>query len=139
MKPLAIILLIASVALVAACGESKQDKAKKQVCSARSDIQAQVKKLQGLTLTTATTNGVKDSLTAIKDDLKKITDAQGDLNDTRKAEVQKANQEFTSQFQSIASNFGTSLSVGQAQAQLKTALGQLSAAYQKSFAQVDCS
>jgi len=139
MKPLAIILLIASVALVAACGESKQDKAKKQVCSARSDIQAQVKTLQGMTLTTATTNGVKDSLTAIKDDLKKITDAQGDLNDARKAEVQKANQEFTSEFQSIAGKLGTSLSVGQAQAQLKTALGQLGAAYQKSFAQVDCS
>jgi Tfp pilus assembly protein PilP len=139
MKPLAIILLIASLALVAACGESKQDKAKKQVCSARNDIQAQVKTLQGLTLSTATTTDVKDGLNSIRDDLKKITDAQGDLNDARKSEVQKANQEFASQFQTIASSFGTSLSLTQAQAQLKTALGQLGAAYQKSFAQVDCS
>ena len=48
MKPLTVILLIASVALLAACGESKEDKAKKTVCSARSDISDQVKKLQDI-------------------------------------------------------------------------------------------
>jgi len=139
MKPLTVILLIVSVALVAACGESKQDKAKKTVCNAKSDISDQVKKLQGMTLSTATANDVKNSLNSIKNSLTQIADAQGDLSDARKAEVQKANQQFASEFQNILSTVGSSTSISQAQSQLQSALQQLASAYQKSFAQVNCS
>jgi Tfp pilus assembly protein PilP len=139
MKTLTVFLLISCVALVAACGESKQDKAKKTVCSARDDIQTQVKKLQGMTLATGTTNEVKDSVNAIKDDLKKIADAQGDLSDARKAEVQKANQQFATEFQNLAGQLGSSLSLSQAKTQLTSAFAQLASTYQSSFAGVDCS
>ena len=139
MKTLTAIVLIASVALVAACGESKQDKAKKTVCNARSDIQDQVKKLQGMTLSSATTSEVKDSLNAIRDDLKKISGAQGDLSDARKAEVHKANQQFSSSFQEIAGSLGSTLSISQARTQIADALKKLGTAYQQAFAGVDCS
>lgn len=136
---LSILILLASALFVVACGgQSKSDKAKGQVCDARSDIQAQVKKLQGLTPATVTVNGVKDSLTAIRNDLKKITDAQPDLSSSRKQQVQSANQEFKSQFETILSNVGKSLSVSNATTQLQAALQQLGSAYQKSFAKVDC-
>jgi len=134
-----ILLVAASLLAVAACGESKEDKAKKQVCSARSDIQAQVNKLKNLTPTTATANGVKDSLNSIKSDLQKITDAQSNLSSQRKQEVQQANQKFASEFQSIVTNLGTNLSISNAKSQLQAALQQLASAYQQSFAQVDCS
>jgi valyl-tRNA synthetase len=139
---LALVLLLPVLALtvaVSGCGSSKSDKAKKQVCDASADIQKQVKSLQGLTLSTATTSQVKDSLNAISSDLSKITDAQGDLNDERKKQVQSANQQFTSEVKSVVSNLGTNLSLSNAQAQLTKAFQQLASAYQKTFAQVDCS
>ncbi|HEX6460806.1 MAG TPA: hypothetical protein VF032_17960 [Thermoleophilaceae bacterium] len=137
---LSILILLASALFVVACGsQSKSDKAKSQVCDARSDIQAQVKKLQGLTPATFTVNGVKDSLTAIQNDLKKIADAQPDLTASRKQQVKSANEKFTSELQSILGNIGTNLSASGAKTQLQSALQQLANAYQQSFAKVDCS
>lgn len=139
MKRLILICLLVPPLALTACGESKQDKAKKQVCSARSDIQKQVNSLKSLTPATVTANGVKDSLNSIKNDLTKMKDAQPDLNDQRKQQVQTANQEFASQFNSITSNLGSNLSISGAAAQLQTAGQQLSAAYTKSLAPIDCS
>jgi Tfp pilus assembly protein PilP len=136
---LLIMLLATSLVVAAGCGESKEDKAKNQVCSAKSDIQTQVNKLKGMTLTSASTNQVKDGLNSIKSDLQKISDAQSDLNSERKQEIQAANKAFTSQFQSIVSDLGTNLSLANAQTQLQTALQQLASAYQQSFAKVNCS
>jgi hypothetical protein len=140
MKPSIAAVLIALLAALAlgACGESKEDKAKKQVCSARSNIQAEVNKLKSLTPTTATANGIKDSLNSIKSDLQKITDAQSNLSSSRKQEVEQANQKFASEFQSIVTNLGTNLSISSAKAQLQTALQQLASAYQASFAKISC-
>jgi Tfp pilus assembly protein PilP len=132
------LLLAASLTAVVACGESKEDKAKKQVCSARSDIQAELTKLKNLTPATATANGIKDSLNSIKTDLQKITDAQSNLSSQRKQEVQQANQKFASEFQSIVTNLGTNLSLSSAQSQLQSAFQQLASAYQASFAQISC-
>jgi Tfp pilus assembly protein PilP len=139
MKPLTLVLLLVAAVAVAACGgESKADKAQKQVCSARDDLQTQVKKLQGLTPATATTNEIKDSLTAIQGDLRKMADAQGELSSQRKDDLQKANQAFASEFQSALGDLGTSLSATDAQAKVQAALQGLASAYQQSFAKLDC-
>jgi Tfp pilus assembly protein PilP len=139
-KRLVLILLLATSLVVATgCGESKADKAKKQVCSSKSDIQTQVNKLKGMTLSTATTSQIQDSLNSIKSDLQKISSAQSDLSSDRKQQVQAANQAFTSQFQSILSDLGTNLSIANAKTQLQTATQQLASAYQQSFAKVNCS
>jgi hypothetical protein len=130
--------LTVSALIAAGCGQSSADKAKNQVCDARSDIQKQVNELRNLTPATATTSGVKDSLNAIKNDLKKIADAQPKLNDQRKQQVQDANSQFKSQFNSILSDIGTNLSLTNAGQQLKAAVQQLASAYQASFAKVDC-
>jgi hypothetical protein len=139
-KRLVLILLLATSLVVATgCGESKADKAKKQVCSSKSDIQTQVNKLKGMTFSTATTSQIQDSLNSIKSDLQKISSAQSDLSSDRKQQVQAANQAFTSQFQSILSDLGTNLSIANAKTQLQTATQQLASAYQQSFAKVNCS
>jgi hypothetical protein len=138
MKPIAAVA-VAVVALgAAACGTSEEDKAKEQVCDARADISKQVDTLEGLTLSTATTSQVKDSLTAIRDDLRKIGDAQGDLDDERKSQVQAANAAFAAQLQSIAADLGRDLSAADAKAQLQSALRQLATTYRQTFAKVDC-
>jgi Tfp pilus assembly protein PilP len=141
MKPSIALLLIALLATVglSACGESKQDKAKSTVCDARADISKQVDQLKVLTVSTVTLDGVQSSLKAINSDLSKIKDAQGDLSDSRRQQVQDATKTFTSQVQNIAGSIGKSTSLSDAKAQLTSALQQLGDAYKQSFARVDCS
>ena len=138
-RPLVLLLLFAAAVGVAACGQSSEDKAKSQVCDARSDISKQVNELTSLTLATATVNGVKDNVKAIQDDLGKMKDAQGNLNADRKKQVQAANEAFTQQVKSLASSVGTSLSVSDAGTQLKTAASQLAASYKQTLGKIDCS
>jgi hypothetical protein len=141
MKPFTFIALaVAALALtLTACGESKQDKAKSQVCDARADIQKQVNTLQSLTPATVTADGVKNSLNSISDSLKKIADAQSDLNAERKQQVQSANDQFVSEFKSVTSEVGQNLSIANARTKLQAAAQQLAAAYKSTFAKVDCS
>jgi uncharacterized phage infection (PIP) family protein YhgE len=122
-----------------ACGESDEEKAQNEVCDARADIQKQVDELSDLSLETATLDGVQKNLAAIQDDVGQIADAQGDLSDERRQQVESATKEFTSQLQSIAGDIGRSLSVADARTQLESALDQLASAYKQSFAKVDCS
>jgi uncharacterized membrane-anchored protein YjiN (DUF445 family) len=134
---IALLLLVAGLA-VAACGESEQDKASTKVCDARADVKKQVDELRGLTLTTATVDGVTANLKAIRTDLGKIADAQGSLSDDRKKQVQSANQAFKAQMTSLAASVGKSLSLADAESQVRTALAQLSDSYKKTLGQINC-
>ena len=136
-RSLVIVLLLGT--LLGACGESDEEQAQDAVCDARASIQKQVDELSGLTLGTATLASVGDSLNAIRDDLEQIAEAQGDLNEERKQEVESANKQFTSQLQSITTNLTSSLSASGAKEQFQAALNQLADAYGQSFARVDCS
>jgi uncharacterized protein YjbJ (UPF0337 family) len=140
-KPSIAPVLLAIVAAVAlgACGESKEDKARKTVCSARADISKQVDQLKSLTISTATADEVQQSLEAISSDLSKIKDAQGDLSDDRRQQVEAANKTFTSQVQGIVESLGNDTSLSGAKAQLTSATQQLATAYRQSFARIDCS
>src|SRR3954469_3448236 len=108
--PLLLMLLVVALG-VAACGESKQDKAQKKVCSARADISKQVNELKSLTPTTATIDGVRRNVTAIQDDLKAIASARGTLNDNRRAQVKAATDQFAAKLQSIVQQALKSLSL----------------------------
>jgi len=133
------VLLAVALLLAVGCGESKEDKAKKQVCNARSDLQKQVNELSNLTLATATSEGVKNNIKAIQNDLKQIKDAQGDLNSERKAQVQQATQQFESQVKSIVQSVASTKSLSGAASQLQSAVKQLANSYKQSLAKVDCS
>jgi hypothetical protein len=133
------LLLVAAIVVTAGCGESKQDKALSDICSARDDIKSEVDKLQGLTLTTATTSEVKGSLQKIQDDLSKIADKSGDLSQDRRKEIQDANNTFTSKAKETLSKVGTSVSIQDAGKQLNAAFDQLAESYKGSLGQVDCS
>ena len=138
MKPIAALAVLLALAVAACGGDSAEEKAQASVCDARDGISKQVESLQDLTLTTATTNQIRDSLTAIGDDLEKIKAAQADLSDERKSEIQDANEAFESGVTNIVSSLGTSTSLEDAKAQLDKALDQLATTYKETFATIDC-
>ena len=123
---------------LAGCGQSEQDKAKEKVCDARADIQKKVADLQALPLSAASVDQLKSDLNAIKDDLKTISDQQDKLDDTRKQQVQKANETFTSQVQALTQDVRSGRSLESAPAQLKSDLAALANAYKSAFAPIDC-
>ena len=133
----ALTVVVLALAL-GACGESSEEKAQSTVCDARADIGEQVDTLKSLTPATVTKDAVSQSLDAIKNDLQDISDAQSDLSSDRRSEVEAANKAFASSIQGIAGQIGTSLSASDAKAALVTALQQLGASYEETFAPLNC-
>jgi hypothetical protein len=145
-KPLALAALTLSVLALAACGESSQEKAAKNVCAARNEISAQITKLEGLTFSSSTVKEAEASFEAIGNSLKKIKNEQPALSSQRKEQVQAATQTFQTELSSIASGLVSSLSSGNLEAelknaepQLKAALSKLAADYKQALAPISCS
>lgn len=136
--PLAIGLLVGTLTL-ASCGESSQEKAKAQVCEARSDISKQVKTLSGLTLSLGAPGEAKTGLEAIVKDLKTIKDAQPNLEPARKEQVQAATNTFEAQVSSILSELTSKPSLSKLETQLKSSLTQLASGYEKALTPLNCS
>jgi len=130
-------LLIGAIA-IAGCGESSQEKAEAQVCSARSDISKQISALSGLTLSSGTIDQVRAGFDAIGQDLGKIKDAQPNLGQARRQQTEAATQTFTSQVRSIVAELGHGLSASDAESKFTSALTQLETAYKSSLAPVNC-
>lgn len=132
-------LVLAAFAVAACGGESEAAKAQQQVCDARADISKQVDQLKGLTVTTATVSGVRESVSTIQDSLKTITSAQDTLSGDRRAEVKAATDQFVSSVKSIAQGLTSNLSLADARSRLTQAGQELSAAYAASLGKIDCS
>ena len=139
MKLLAALAVLLVAFAVSACGgDSAEEKAQASVCDARDDISKQVDSLKGMTISSATTSDISNSLTAIRNDLKEIKNAQADLSDERKTQIRDANQAFESQVRGIVATIGTSTSLSGARDQLASAFDQLATTYQSTFAKFDC-
>jgi len=137
-------LLLSAIAL-AGCGESSQEKARSEVCSARSAISAEVNKLQSLTLSSSTVDEVKSGLEKIGDELTKIKDAQSDLAPERKEQVEKATSEFGDEVATLAVQVAADLAGGTGEAaldaakpKLKSAVETLASDYRKSLGPISC-
>jgi hypothetical protein len=133
------IALIVALALAACGGESAEERAQKQVCSARADIKKQVDELKSTTISTASLDGVQQNLQAIGKSLSTIAGAQKDLKGDRKQDVQAATQAFKTEVASVGRELVTSLSAADAKQQIQTALQGLATSYRKALAPIDCS
>ena len=122
-----------------ACGESDEDKAKSQVCDARADVKTQVDDLNSLTITTASISQIQDGLKAIRDDLKKITDAAGGPGPGSEDSGRERQQDLHLAGQKTAQDVVGGLGSGDAKAQLQSAVDGLAAAYKSALAPIDCS
>ena len=131
-------VMVVLALVLGACGESSEDKAQAAVCDARADMTKQVDELKSLTPATVTTDAVQQNLSAIRSDLKDITDAQSNLSDDRRSEAQAANKAFSSSVRGIVGELGTSLSASDAKGAVVAALQQLEASYKSTFAPLNC-
>ena len=130
--------IIAAASLLAGCGGDSEDDAKTQACDAVSDINAQVKQLQGYTLSTVTTDKVNANIDAIKADLSDIKGALPDVSSDLKSQLQAATDSFNSEVSAVASRLGKNTSIAAAATQVTTAADQLAASYQRAFSDVSC-
>jgi len=133
------IAALLSVLVLAACGESAQEKAEAQVCSARADISKQISTLSGLTLSTTSVTTAKTSFEAISSDLSKIRDAQANLAPARKQQIEAATHTFETQVTSIVNELSSTLSLTNAATQVKSAITKLTSSYKQTLAPIDCS
>jgi hypothetical protein len=131
--------VVVTALALGACGTSKEDEAKQQVCDARANIEREVNDLKQQTPATVTVDAVSKSLQSIGDDLRKIGDAQADLSDERRRDVQDANAAFAAQIREIGSTVLRSSSLQDARAQLESAVADLQKTYGDTLATVDCS
>jgi hypothetical protein len=140
LRPLAfVVLLLAGSLAITGCGESAQEKAKAEVCSARADISKQINMLTSLTASTISPSAVKTGVEAVADDLTKIKNAQGNLEPARKEQVQAATHTFETQLSSILTGITSNLSLSNAEAQFKSALSQLATSYKNTLGPINCS
>jgi len=135
-----------SASALLACGESSQEKAKAQVCSARADLSKQIATLEGLKLSTNLPTEIKNSFEAISADLKKIKDAQPNLDSTRKAQVESATSTFETQLATIVSSVTSQLgstnpvtAITSAEPALKSAVKELAADFKTALGPISCS
>jgi hypothetical protein len=136
---LTVAALVAAVCVaLGACGTSKEDEAKNDVCDARAGIQHEVDSLKQMTPSSITADSVKKSLEAIRDDLKKIGDAQGDLSDQRRSQVEQANKAFAADVKEVGSTVLRSTSAEEAKTNLQQSVTKLADTYSATFAKVDC-
>lgn len=109
------------------------------VCDAARGDPAAGRRPEGQALSAETPDKVQDAFASIGDDVQNIKDAQGELNDERKQQVQAAVESFESQVRSVSSELGSDLSRENAKTQLKSATTELSDGLRKAFQPVDCS
>jgi hypothetical protein len=138
------VLSLSALGLVA-CGESSEEKATAQVCSARSEISKQVEKLESLTISSSAAAEAKTSVEAIDASLHKIKEAAPNLSSARKEEVNAANTaakvalaSLTASAISAAKSGGADAALKSAQPQLKATAATFAAAYKHAFDELKC-
>ena len=132
-------LVLGVLLLLAGCGESSEEKAKAQVCKAKSDISKQVKMLSELTISTNLLTQAKDGLEAIASDLTTIKDAQPNLAPARKEQISSATHTFEAQVSSIITGLVSNPSLSNAEKQLKASLTQYAKSFEAALAPINCS
>lgn len=135
------LLLIAALAaglVLAACGESEEEQAKDDVCDARADMQNKLDELGSLTLTSASIDQVRELFEGIGEDVREMADAQPELDDERKEQVQSANQQFEAAARDALDDILSGTSSDQAQDQLESAVSTLASSYREAYGPIDC-
>lgn len=139
-RALALLSALLLVPALAGCGESKEEKAKKSVCAARTEIKTELEHLGSLTPSTAAISELQQGATKIAASLKKMAEAEKDLAPARKEEVAKATEEFQKAIgESVSSVTKGGLSPSALVSDVSTALANVKAAYTKALAPISCS
>ncbi len=141
-----VVLLVATLGL-AGCGESSEEKARAEVCSASKEISTQITKLEGLPINSSFPAEAKASVEAIDKSLKSVKSAAPNLETARKEEVEAGTKAFETEIATITASLAksavqsgnTEAALKAAEPQIKAAEAQLTADYKKAFEALKCS
>ena len=139
-------LAVASFAVAAALaaaggcggGSSSADSAKKDACNAKTNIDAQVTKLQGLPASLSSLGTAKTALEQIQSDLSTIQESVPDLTGDLQDQLKAANSAFKSQVAQVTQDVTSAQAATDAAGTISDAGRQLSAQYRQAFAGVQC-
>jgi hypothetical protein len=132
-------VLLASAALLSACGESEEEKAQNAVCDARADIEKRVDDLASLTVTSVSIDRVTNNLEAIGNDLEKIAAERDDLSSEQRSAVEEAGQQFSSEVEATARDVVSGATSGEeAGERIGAALDDLARSFRDAYGPVDC-
>jgi len=143
-KSAGIAVLSVVVLGLAACGESSEAKATKQVCAATSEISTQIKKLETLPISSSFLTEVKTSATTIDKSVGEIKSAAPNLETARKEEFETATRTFQVELASLLATTLSSSTSGEAalksaEPKIKASLNTLATDYKKAFEALKCS
>ena len=129
---------------LAACGESSEEKATKQVCAATSEISKQIQKLQTLPISSSLPAEIKTSAEAIDKSVGEIESAAPNLETARKEEFNTATNAFKLELASLIATTVSSAARGEAALtsaapKIKASLSTLAGDYKKAFQALKCS
>lgn len=129
---------------LAACGESSEEKATKQVCAATSEISKQIQKLQTLPISSSLPADIKTSAEAIDNSIGEIESAAPNLETARKEEFDTATNAFKLELASLIATTVGSAARGEAaltsaEPKIKASLSTLAGDYKKAFQALKCS
>ena len=129
---------------LAACGESSEEKATKQVCAATSEIKAQVKKLETVPISTSFVTEVKTGAEAIAKSVGEVKSAAPNLATANKEEFEAATRTFQIELAALVattvkSSTGGEAALKSAEPQIKASLTKLETNYKKAFEALKCS
>ncbi len=145
-RPSAVAVLALAPLLLASCGESSEAKAKAQVCSARTEIAAQVAKLEGLSISASLLTDATASVEAIDKSVTKIKDAEPKLEPAVGRQVEAGTKSFQAEMTAIGGGLalaakvpgGIQTALKSVGPEIKAALAQLSASYKQAYASLKC-
>jgi Tfp pilus assembly protein PilP len=127
-----------AVLAFAGCGESKEEKAEKTICSSRSSINTEIEHLRSIKLSTEAPSEVKNAATAIAEDTKKIVEASKELSPEAQANVQKAVEAFNKQLAEAVGKLISGGALGASSSQLTSSLEAVATAYKQDLASIKC-
>ncbi len=141
----AAILLVPMV--LAACGESSEEKATAQVCSSTKEIQAQLSKLSSLSISSKAPEEIKEAAAVMEKEAAKIKESTPNLPAASKAPVETAQTALKTDLAALAKVLvSTAKSSGSIEAVLKqsepaakTAVAGLAASYKQAYESLKCS
>jgi hypothetical protein len=142
-KPAAMAALSVIVLGLAACGESSEEKAKKQACAATSEISKQIQKLETLPISSSFGTEVKTSGEAIDKSVGEIKKAAPNLATANKEEFEAATKKFQLELASLIATTVSSSTSGEAalksaEPKIKASLSTLATDYKKAFEALKC-
>jgi hypothetical protein len=132
--------LAVSALVASGCGgDDDAERAQTQVCDARADLTRHTEALADLTVAEVTGGQVGESIEAIRADLAAIADAQRELSDERREQVQQASDTFAAELRDAATQVATgAVGGGRAAEAARTALAALATTVREAYDRIDC-